>query len=1266
MPEPTPCQATARFIQTHPHAALALPQPYQTHVEGCATCRAIVAQASRLQALVDAAGHPAEPTARRRNPAWIWGPLVGFAAGAGVIVGLHLAGPPPGEAPPPAPTSAADLPQVPADRAPAPPEPGHRLAVAGCTVVAAGRAPAPCAPDRPLETGPGERLEVTLSDGSALTVNHSSRVLLRDDAPRSLRVEGGEALLAAAHRDELPALRVALPAGEVEVTGTRVDLYASPTLSVAGVLEGSIQASSAGQTRRIDSGGEALLVPGLAPVVKAAPDLAAAAAWAEHRDASLPDGPSGLGSLRARKPGARADSEQALRLADHSVDVRIQGAIARTTIEESFANETSATLEGTYTFPLPSGARIAALDLMVDGEWQRGAIVERERGDKIWRGVIRRATPKRKRVAHEEWIWVPGPWRDPALLQWKQGNQFSLRIFPIPPHGERRVRIAYTESLPSSPGGRRYVLPLAADPGGEARADRFRFEARVGGLLPEAEVRATPYALGARRDGDAVTLTASLDAFAPIGDIVLDIPDAAPTADLRTTAYRDPERDEAFALFALQPPLPPRTAAEPIDLVIVVDRSYSTQTLRLERAADLTAGIVRALGPRSRVQVLACGTSCEPLGEAMRPATAQLADTLAADIRALEAFGSTRLDEALAAAGRALSAGGGESARGRVVYLGDGIASVGELDPAHLAGLAREALGGARLTTVGLGGEVDDVVMRALARACGGAFVPMRPGDSLAAVVWRAVDRQLAEPLREARLVLPEGARDAAPAELGVVWPGEELLVAARLEGPVSGAVILSGRVAGQPFESRFTVDLRPEPSAGNAFVPRLWAERRIDELEQTDAEGQREAIVALSTRFHVLSRHTSLLVLESEAMARAFGVEATRPEVEWTGDEAAETTASEDEMAAPQVAMKPRPAAMEGAATKSADVLGGSGGFDRKGGVGGARTRPEARKRGPSEPARPTGHWVKVRRKAVREASFARPRDDSARDLEELSKREAALREQPESRERTERALRWKLRLGRLDEAETLARRWLDKDRLDAGALLALADVAILRGDFARALSWLESAVDLEPGNGEAHARMEAAWRARGERELACAHTLSMALMAPEDAELQTAAIRCGGARERHLAGLSGGERRKADKALERDEASPRVGGSLVATTSWDEGDDPVEVVIVTPKGRVLSRLGGESKLRADGTPAERSARVGTPLWELGRYQIRVVHAAPDGRRSRGKVRLVAYGQAQERRFDTDADADVAALDVSVRWEAETMRWETTRPPTR
>src|SRR5690606_18047737 len=109
------------------------------------------------------------------------------------------------------------------------------------------------------------------------------------------------------------------------------------------------------------------------------------------------------------------------------------------------------------------------------------------------------------------------------------------------------------------------------------------------------------------------------------------------------------------------------------------------------------------------------------------------------------------------------------------------------------------------------------------------------------------------------------GLTEVAPARFADLWPGEERLVTARTSTrELRGEVVLRGTLAGEPVERRWAIEVTADEQAGNAYVPRLWAERRIAELEARDDLGTKAEVVALSQAHHVLSRHTSLLVLES------------------------------------------------------------------------------------------------------------------------------------------------------------------------------------------------------------------------------------------------------------------------------------------------------------------------------------------------------------------------------------------------------------------
>src|SRR5206468_2334143 len=74
----------------------------------------------------------------------------------------------------------------------------------------------------------------------------------------------------------------------------------------------------------------------------------------------------------------------------------------------------------------------------------------------------------------------------------------------------------------------------------------------------------------------------------------------------------------------------------------------------------------------------------------------------------------------------------------------------------------------------------------------------------------------------------------------------------------------------------------------------RLWATLAIDQLEREGKGDDRPRIVALSQGYGVMSRETSLLVLEPQAMFDAFGVDRSQPAATWTGEEDIDETTSQ------------------------------------------------------------------------------------------------------------------------------------------------------------------------------------------------------------------------------------------------------------------------------------------------------------------------------------------------------------------------------------
>lgn len=149
--------------------------------------------------------------------------------------------------------------------------------------------------------------------------------------------------------------------------------------------------------------------------------------------------------LRAQMPSMKAsgNDSNAVVLQKLSVDVVVEGAIATTTWTMTFKNSTSRTLEGELSFPLPADVPVSKYALDINGVLREAVPVEKAKGTEVFENT------ERRRI-------------DPGILEKVDGNTFRTRIYPILAGGVRIVRIGYEQEL-SWDGGTelRYRLPLA-------------------------------------------------------------------------------------------------------------------------------------------------------------------------------------------------------------------------------------------------------------------------------------------------------------------------------------------------------------------------------------------------------------------------------------------------------------------------------------------------------------------------------------------------------------------------------------------------------------------------------------------------------------------------------------------------------------------------------------------------------------------------------------------------------------------------------------
>ena len=1147
-----------------------------------------------------------------------------------------------------------------------------------------------------LLSGAQSSAQIQLADGSQLSLDHDSELALASSNARHARLSHGAIVLELAAK--AAHARIDVNDATVELGAGKVALRAGADFAILGVIRGSASlAQGSAAPLHVSGGEEARYYRGSAPYVSSGAVLAEAVSFTDSLlDASEPGATSrGLGELTARKPGSTEELRSAVKLAAHSVRVRIAGAMARTEIDEVFENSTDDVLEGIYRFPIPSDAKIERLALEVDGKLEEGAFVDRDRAASIWRGAIVHAAPSMRQQITDDIVWVPGPWRDPALLEWQRGGRFELKIFPIPKHGQRRIVLAYTEAVRPVGGVRHYTYPLPVDPGGTTAIRHFDVDVEVRGQDPQFAVRSLGYSLaGSERDG-ARALTFSADNFAPNGDLSIEWALPGRQSELTSFGYR--AGDERYALLTLRPKLPrARAAVDRVHAtVIVVDSSRSMYGEGLERAKRLATRLTRELDPAGSVTVLTCDNTCREMPAFLTPGPA-------AALQAQRFFESTTAEgasdptQAIATANRALSQAPAEQVKD-IIYIGDGTPTVGPIRAATVTSAVRDALAGSqtRVTAVAVGSASDLDTLGAMARAGGGMVLPYAPGQTLSEATLGVLSATYGSALRDVEVVLPSGLRAVAPEKLDTILAGSEASISARMDSDtVDGPLIVRGKLGDSAFEQRYDVHVSASDNAGNAFVPRVYAAARIADLEQNGGPEAKKEALALSTRFAVASRYTSLLVLESEAMFRAFGLDTATTSNRFTGEDVAEKSEAKGELpvddaestdtlgmadkksapragsangagdayaaneAAPAPVMAPKAAAAMGRASSGA-----AADMDQTF----ARPPPARKPAAPSpssvrlaEPESPNFPMPERRRMIPMRRVWDRKGQIStqamiprAASITAVADAERALSSEPDRRSALKKVYSLYAASADLGRATSLVERWLSKEPLDPDALTARADLAARRGDRELAVRMLGSVVDVRPDDVAGQKRLARLYRWSGRADLGCRHAMAIAELRANDARLLADALRCA---------RSGNNARWASDALSlADEktahlaetlasgAAPddtRLLGDLRVEATWSNDAD-LDLALLHPDGQRVSWLGAPTREVISARDVLVNGREGLALngAKPGEYVVEIVRSSGDSGPIRGELTVFAAGETRRIPFTLEGQRMTVAL---------------------
>jgi Ca-activated chloride channel family protein len=540
-----------------------------------------------------------------------------------------------------------------------------------------------------------------------------------------------------------------------------------------------------------------------------------------------------------------------LAMVSHRVNVTIDDQVAVTEIEQVFRNHTDRPLEATYVFPVPKGASVRKFSMWVGGTQMPGELLEADKARKIYTDIVRRTL-------------------DPGLLEYVGNDIFQVKVFPIPPRGDQKIKLSFSSVAPSDNGVIQYVYPLKSDSGTVRALEKFALTVRLKSQRAVQSIYSPTHNITTIRDHDGeATVTLEANEARTDRDFQLFYSAGGKDIGLTAVAHRpDPSAPGYFMILAAPRVDLSKDQQIPRDMFFVLDTSGSMRGKRIAQAKAALKFCLNNLAPHDRFNLLHFATAINTYKDHLLAATPANIEAAVRWVDALEATGGTNINDALLAA---LEMRGSDAGRPyTVAFFTDGQPTVGQTNPDMiLKNIANKNTANTRIFTFGVGDDVNASLLDQLADRTRAVSTYCRESEDIEAKVSSLYAKISTPVLSNLKMRASDNVTlsEIYPPELPDLFHGTQLVIFGRNSGDGNATVTLTGSVGKEAREFTYSLTFPSKTSSTKGFVEDLWARRKVGYLlDQIRANGNKkelvDEVVLLAKRYGITTPYTSYLIV--------------------------------------------------------------------------------------------------------------------------------------------------------------------------------------------------------------------------------------------------------------------------------------------------------------------------------------------------------------------------------------------------------------------
>ena len=529
--------------------------------------------------------------------------------------------------------------------------------------------------------------------------------------------------------------------------------------------------------------------------------------------------------------------QQQVQIANVTADVRILEQVATTTMDVGLTNPTGQIQQAEMLIPVPEGAVVRGFTFAGSSKEPTAKLLPKSEAQSIYRSIVAKL-------------------RDPALLEFAGYSLVRSSVFPIPAAGKQQVRIVYEHVLKADGNRIDYVLPRSES--FESSAIPWSISLRISSSSPIAAVYSPSHQVTVEHTGNqgAVVRTASGQQVEP-GPFRLSYLANSSGVTASLLAYPDSRVGGGYFLLLAGVPSNMQTDKSPAikrEVTLVIDRSGSMQGEKIEQARAAALQVIEGLAPGEAFNVIDYSDSIAKFAEKPVIKDDKTLHQARAYISRLRADGGTNIHDALVEAMRQPPT---SEMLPLTIFLTDGLPTAGETRESAIRNAVVEAnVHKRRIFSFGVGYDLNAPLLTSIANATRATPTFVFPNENVEVKVSQVFHRLSGPVLADPKLanldlsgaVTTRSVRELLPERLNDIFEGDQIVVLGQYQTDDPLHFRLTGNYLGasRTFDFKFDVS---KATTRNAFIPRLWASRKIARLIEIITEAGADSSSARSLR---------------------------------------------------------------------------------------------------------------------------------------------------------------------------------------------------------------------------------------------------------------------------------------------------------------------------------------------------------------------------------------------------------------------------------